>query len=58
MKTVDIAKELMKYETISPLEQPRVFQFLKGLLEKHGISAEVREIEGVYNLTAETGNRN
>ena len=58
MKTVDIAKELMKYETISPIEKPRVFQFLKGLLEKHGISAEVREIEGVYNLTAETGNRN
>lgn len=55
MKTEEIAKELMTYETVSPVENPDIFQYLKGLLEEHGISAEIREIEGVYNLVAETG---
>jgi succinyl-diaminopimelate desuccinylase len=55
MKTEEIAKELMKYRTVSPVENPEIFQYLKGLLEEHGIQAEIHEIDGVYNLTAETG---
>ncbi len=55
MKTEEIAMELMKYETVSPVENPEIFQYLKGLLEEHGIQAEIHEIDGVYNLTAETG---
>lgn len=55
MKTEDIAKELIKYETVSPVENPEIFEFLKGVLEEHGVNAEIREINGVYNLTAETG---
>jgi succinyl-diaminopimelate desuccinylase len=55
MRTEDIAKELMKYETVSPVENPEIFQFLKGVLEEEGVKAEIHEIDGVYNLTAETG---
>jgi len=55
MKTEELAKELMKYETVSPIENPDAFQFLKGVLEDEGINAEIREINGVYNLVAETG---
>lgn len=55
MKTEDIARELIGYETVSPVENPEIFQFLKGVLEEHGITAEIHEIDGVYNLTAETG---
>ncbi len=55
MKTEDVAEELMSYETVSPVENPEIFQFLKGVLEQEGITAEIHEIDGVYNLTAKTG---
>jgi succinyl-diaminopimelate desuccinylase len=55
MKTEEVARELMKYKTVSPVEKPEIFQYLKGLLEEHGIDADIHEIDGVYNLTAETG---
>lgn len=55
MKTEELAKELMGYRTVSPIENPEVVQFLKGVLEDEGIRAEIREINGVYNLVAETG---
>lgn len=55
MRTEDIAKELMKYETVSPVENPEIFQFLKGVLEEEGVNAEIHEVDGVYNLTAKTG---
>ena len=55
MKTEEIAKELIKYRTTSPVKDPEVFQFLKGILEEHGVKTEIHEINGVYNLTAETG---
>ena len=55
MKTEELAKELMDYRTVSPIENPEVVQFLKGILEDEGIKAEIREINGVYNLVAETG---
>ncbi|MFB6115723.1 MAG: M20 family metallopeptidase [Candidatus Nanohalobium sp.] len=57
MKVEELAKKLMEYKTVSPVEDPEVFQFLKGILEDEGINAEVREINGVYNLVAETGDR-
>lgn len=55
MKTEEIAKKLISYNTVSPVENQDIFQFLKGVLEEHGVEAEIREINGVYNLTAETG---
>jgi succinyl-diaminopimelate desuccinylase len=55
MRTEEIAKELIKYETVSPVENPEIFQFLKGVLEEEGVKAEIHEVDGVYNLTAETG---
>jgi len=55
VKVEEIAEELMEYETVSPVESPEVFQFLKGVLEEEGISADIKEINGVYNLVAEIG---
>jgi succinyl-diaminopimelate desuccinylase len=55
MKTEEIAEELISYETVSPVESPEIFQFLKGLIEKEGVDAEIKEFNGVYNLVAETG---
>jgi Acetylornithine deacetylase/Succinyl-diaminopimelate desuccinylase and related deacylases len=55
MKTEEIAKELIKYETVSPVEEPQVFEFLKQILKKEGVDAEIRQINGTYNLVAETG---
>lgn len=55
MKVEELAKELMEYETVSPVEKPDIVQFLKGILEDEGIDAEIREINGVYNLVAESG---
>lgn len=55
MKVEKIAEELISYRTISPVEEPEVFEFLKGILEEHGVDAEIKEIDGVYNLVAETG---
>lgn len=55
MKTEKIAEELIKYRTVSPVKDSEVFEFLKGILEEHGVNAEIHEINGVYNLTAETG---
>jgi acetylornithine deacetylase/succinyl-diaminopimelate desuccinylase-like protein len=55
MKVEKLAKQLMEYETVSPIKDPEIFQFLKGVLEDEGVNAEIREINGVYNLVAETG---
>jgi succinyl-diaminopimelate desuccinylase len=55
MKVEELAMRLMEYETVSPVEKPEIFNFLKGVLEDEGIDAEVEEINGVYNLVAETG---
>jgi len=55
MKVQDLAQEMMDYKTVSPVKSPEIVQFLKGILEDEGINAEIREINGVYNLVAETG---
>ena len=55
MKVEELAEKLMSYRTVSPVTDPDVFIFIKGILEKRGIEAEVVESNGVYNLVAETG---
>jgi succinyl-diaminopimelate desuccinylase len=58
MKLEDIAQDLIRYDTVSPVESPKIFEFLKGVLEEEGVKAEIREIGGVFNLVAETGSGN
>lgn len=55
MKTEKLAEQLISYKTVSPVEEPEIFEFVKGVLEEEGVDAEIREIDGVYNLVAETG---
>jgi len=55
MKVEKIAEELITYQTVSPVNDSEVFEFMKGILEEHGVNAEIKEIDGVYNLVAETG---
>ena len=55
MKTQKIAEKLISYNTVSPIENPEIFEFVKDVLEEEGINPEIREIDGVYNLIAETG---
>lgn len=54
-ETLALAKDLMRYDTISPVTDPAVFRFLEGVLADQGIEAEIHESNGVYSLTAETG---
>lgn len=58
MKVEELAKELMKFETVSPVTDERIFEFLKGYLEKEGIKPEIIQNGEVKNLVAETGNPN
>ena len=55
MKVEKIAEELIGYQTVSPVKDSEIFEFIKGILEEYGVDAEIREIDGVYNLVAETG---
>jgi len=56
MKVEELAKELMKFETVSPIEDKKIFEFLKGYLEQEGITPEIVTHGDVKNLVAETGN--
>ncbi len=55
MKTLDLAKELISYDTTSPVTEPDVFVYLQEILDVHGIDTELHEHNGVYSMTAETG---
>ena len=55
METEEIAEKLISYNTVSPIKSPEIFEFVQQILEKEGITSEIREINGVYNLLAETG---
>lgn len=55
METVELAKELIGFETISPVESPEIFEFLKLYLEDQGIDVEIHDFNGVKSLTAEIG---
>jgi len=56
MKVEELAKELMRFETTSPVTDERIFEFLKGVLEKEGISPKIVKYNDVTNLIADTGN--
>jgi len=55
MKTGEIAKELVGFKTLSPVQETSVFEYMKRLLAEHGIASEIHEVDGVYSLTASTG---
>ncbi len=56
MDTLQLARELISYDTTSPVTEEDVFDFLKGILEMQGVTAELHDVNGVKNLTATTGN--
>jgi len=56
MKVEELAKELMRFETTSPVTDERIFEFLKGVLEKEGVSPKIVNYNDVTNLIADTGN--
>jgi succinyl-diaminopimelate desuccinylase len=55
METIDLAKELISYDTTSPVTEPDVFVYLQEVLADCGVTAELHNHNGVYNLTAEIG---
>lgn len=55
MKTEKLAKELIGFETITPVDNPEIFEFLRMYLEDKGIESEIHDVNGVKNLTAEIG---
>lgn len=55
MKTKELARELIEFETVSPVKDPAIFEFLQTYLGEYGVEAEIHDINGVKNLTAETG---
>lgn len=58
MKVEQLAKELMKFETVSPIKDEQIFDFLRGYLENEGINPRLVTNGDVKNLVAETGNPN
>lgn len=58
MKVEQLAKELMEFETVSPITEEEIFDFLRGYLESEGIEPEIVTHGEVKNLVAETGNPN
>lgn len=55
IETKELAEELIEFETLPPVEDPAVFEFLQTYLADHGIEAEIHNFNGVKNLTAEIG---
>jgi len=55
MDSVELAKQLIAYDTVSPIRDTEAVDFLVELLEQHDIDAEVVDIGGVKNLVATTG---
>ncbi len=55
MDEVELARELLKFDTVSPVTDPDVMEFLERFLQVEGIEPEVREIGNVKNLIARTG---
>jgi len=53
---VDLSKKLMSYETVSPVNESEIFDFVKNYLEDRGVEAEIHDISGVKSLTASIGN--
>ncbi|MDY6771157.1 MAG: M20/M25/M40 family metallo-hydrolase [Candidatus Nanohaloarchaea archaeon] len=55
MDEVELAQELMKFDTTSPVTDPDIMEFLERFLQVEGIDTEIRDIDGVKNLVATTG---
>lgn len=55
MNTIELAKQLISYDTTSPVIEEDVFDFLKGVLEVHGVDVEIHTNNEVKSLTATTG---
>lgn len=55
MDTVELAEKLISYNTVSPVKDPEIFRFLADYLESEGVDVEIYDVNGVKNLTAETG---
>jgi succinyl-diaminopimelate desuccinylase len=55
MDEVELAQELLKFDTVSPVTERDVMAFLERFLQVEGVEPEVREIGNVKNLTARTG---
>lgn len=55
MDAVELAKRLISYDTVSPVQDTEAVGFLVELLDRHGIDAEVVDIGGVKNLVATIG---
>lgn len=56
MKVAELAEKLISFKTVSPVEDSEVFEFLADYLESEGVDVEIHDVDGVKNLTAETGN--
>jgi succinyl-diaminopimelate desuccinylase len=55
MNSLTLARKLIQYRTVSPVESEDGFKPLKDLFETHGIDYEIIEIDGVNNLIAQKG---
>lgn len=55
MKVEKLAEKLISFETVSPVEDIEIFEFLADQLESEGLAVEIHDINGVKSLTAETG---
>ncbi|MFB6208786.1 MAG: M20/M25/M40 family metallo-hydrolase [Candidatus Nanohaloarchaea archaeon] len=53
---VDVAKELIGQETVSPVKDPEIFRTMERYLQENGIKSDIHDIQGVKSLTAEIGN--
>lgn len=58
MDTVELAEQLIKTETETPIENEEKFKTITRLLEEHGIEYNIHEFEGVKSLTATVGSGN
>lgn len=55
MNTRELAEELIGFQTVSPIENPEIFEFIELYLEDRGIESRIHEHNGVYSLTASVG---
>lgn len=56
MDVIELAKDLMQYETVSPVEDDAIFDHMKTVLaEEAGIEASIKEYDGVKNLVCTVG---
>lgn len=55
MKVEKLAEKLITFNTVSPVKDEEVFEFLAEYLESEGVDVEIYDVDGVKNLTAETG---